>query len=70
MVMTNRTRPIPTHPLDGGPPEPIDDRAQPGDVLGIEEDGEVTHLGDTREDEDERREDAEEAVRETPPSKR
>ena len=39
-----------------------DGRAQPGDVLGIEPDGETTHLGETREDEDERREDAEEAV--------
>lgn len=35
-----------------------DDRAQPGDVLGIERDGERTHLGETAEDEDERREDA------------
>ena len=42
---------------------PADDRAQPGDVLGIERDGEVTHLGDDREDEDKRLEDAEEAVR-------
>ncbi len=40
-----------------------DDRAQPGDVLGIERDGETTELGDTREDEDKRREDAERAVR-------
>lgn len=40
-----------------------DDRAQPGDVLGIEREGESTHLGETREDEDERREDAEDAVR-------
>lgn len=49
------------------PPDPVpdnaDDRAQPGDVLGIERDGETTELGDTREDEDERREDAEEAAR-------
>lgn len=43
-------------------PETGDGRAQPGDVLGIEQDGERTHLGDTREDEDERRDDAEEAV--------
>lgn len=40
-----------------------DERAQPGDVLGIERDGETTALGDVREDEDERREDAERAVR-------
>ncbi len=43
-------------------PTPTDDRAQPGDVLGVERDGETTHLGETREDEDERREDAEKAV--------
>ena len=43
-------------------PETGDGRAQPGDVLGVETDGEQTHLGDTREDEDERREDAEEEV--------
>jgi hypothetical protein len=43
-------------------PETGEGRAQPGDVLGVERDGESTHLGDTREDEDERREDAEEAV--------
>ena len=42
---------------------PADDRAKPGDVLGIERDGETTALGDTREDEDERREDAEEDAR-------
>jgi hypothetical protein len=40
------------------------DRAQPGDVIGIESDGETTELGDTAEDEDERRRDAEEAARE------
>ena len=32
-------------------------------MLGIEHDGETTELGDTREDEDERREDAEEDAR-------
>lgn len=42
---------------------PTNDRAQPGDVLGIERDGETTHLGETREDEDKRREKAEEEVR-------
>jgi hypothetical protein len=40
-----------------------DDRAQPGDVLGIERDGEQTHIGETAEDEDERRRDAEQADR-------
>lgn len=44
-------------------PDGASDRAQPGDVLGIERDGETTELGDTREDEDRRREDAEEGVR-------
>lgn len=42
---------------------PTDDRAQPGDVIGIERDGETTHLGETREDEDERREEVEEEIR-------
>lgn len=36
------------------------DRAQPGDVLGIEKGGETTSLGDTARDERARREDAEE----------
>ena len=49
-------------PRKPGEPVPAgDDRAQPGDVLGIERDGETTELGDTREDEDQRREEAEEA---------
>lgn len=39
------------------------DRAQPGEVIGIDRDGETTELGDTREDEDERRREAEEAAR-------
>jgi len=39
----------------------LDGRAQPGDVLGIETDGEETHIGDTKEDEDKRREKAQEA---------
>lgn len=34
-------------------------RAQPGDVLGLETGGETTSIGDTAEDEDERRRDAE-----------
>lgn len=36
----------------------FDGRAQPGDVIGIETGGEETHIGDTREDENERREKA------------
>ena len=41
----------------------FDGRAQPGDVLGIETGGEETHIGDTKEDENERREKAEDADR-------
>ncbi len=37
-------------------------RAQPGDVLGVETGGERTGLGDTAEDEDDRRRDAERAA--------
>jgi hypothetical protein len=36
-------------------------RAQPGDVLGVETGGERTHIGETAEDENERRRDAEQA---------
>jgi len=42
----------------GSWPDPEVERAQPGDVLGIEREGEVTGLGDTAEDEDKRRRDA------------
>jgi sporulation protein YlmC with PRC-barrel domain len=38
-------------------------RAQPGDVLGTETGGERTYVGDTSEDEDKRRREAEEAAR-------
>ena len=38
-------------------------RAQPGDVIGVETGGERTYVGDTAEDENERRRDAEETVR-------
>lgn len=37
-------------------------RAQPGDVLGVETEGERTYIGDTAEDENKRRQDAEAAV--------
>lgn len=37
-------------------------RAQPGDVLGLDTGGETTALGDTSEDEDQRRVDAERAA--------
>jgi hypothetical protein len=36
-------------------PDPDTERAQPGDVLGIERGGETTSLGDTEEDEDRQR---------------
>jgi hypothetical protein len=38
-------------------------RAQPGDVIGIETEGERSYVGDTAEDENRRREDAEQALR-------
>jgi hypothetical protein len=41
----------------------LDGRAQPGDVVGIETGGERTYLGETSEDENERREAAEKAAR-------
>jgi hypothetical protein len=44
--------------------DPAIERAQPGDVLGIERAGETTSLGATREDEDRKRESAEKAYRE------
>ena len=48
----------PTNPNQNWP-DPDRERAQPGDVLGIERGGETTSLGDTEEDEDRRRRDAE-----------
>jgi hypothetical protein len=47
------------------------DRAQPGDVVGIERDGKRTHLGETRKDENERvREAREEAAKQPSDKKR
>jgi PRC-barrel domain len=40
----------------------VGERAQPGDILGIESAGETTSLGDTASDEDKRRESAEEDI--------
>jgi len=48
----------PTNPSANWP-DPDRERAQPGDVLGIERGGETTSLGDTEEDEDSRRKKAE-----------
>jgi len=50
--------------VEGTPIEDVVDRAQPGDVLGIESGGEITSIGDTAQDEDRRREDAEKDNRE------
>lgn len=48
-----------------GEPSPhFEGRAQPGDVLGLETGGERTYIGETAEDENERRRQAEESVRE------
>ena len=44
----------PTNPKANWP-DPDSERAQPGDVLGIERGGETTSLGDTEEEEDPRR---------------
>jgi hypothetical protein len=65
VVARNTERPIgPADPtLNDLPLTPATDRAQPGDVLGIETGGETTTLGDTAREEDKRREAAEEAVR-------
>jgi hypothetical protein len=46
--------------IDNPTPDSIEERAQPGDVLGIEEDGATTHLGEDAEDEDDRLNEAEE----------
>lgn len=62
--MTHHQTPVQKHPIR---PETGDDRAQPGDVLGIERGGERTHLGETREDEDDRRRDAERAGQDRAP---
>ena len=45
-------------------PDPNKERAQPGDVLGIERGGETTSLGDTEESEDQRRRNAEDEAEE------
>jgi hypothetical protein len=54
--------------LRGRDPEDVsphfDGRAQPSDVLGLETGGETTGIGDTGKDEDQRRRQAERAVRE------
>ncbi len=49
----------PKNPASHEPTLPRSDRAQPGDVVGIENDGKTTHLGESRKDENERLRDAE-----------
>ena len=49
---------------DPSPRQSPRDRAQPGDVLGVETDGKRTHLGDDAEDENEELEEAEEEAAE------
>lgn len=48
--------------VDGDPSPHFEGRAQPGDVLGIETGGERTSVGESAEDENERRRDAEREV--------
>ena len=55
---------------DADPSPHLDGRAQPGDVLGIETAGERTSIGDTAEDENKRRQDAEGAVTDDRPQRR
>ena len=43
--------------------DPVTERAQPGDILGIEHEGETTNLGDTPRDEIKRLRDTEDDVR-------
>jgi hypothetical protein len=47
---------------EADPSPHFDGRAQPGDVIGLETGGERTYLGETKEDENKRREDAVETV--------
>ena len=47
---------------EADPSPHFDGRAQPGDVLGVETGGERTYVGDTAEDENKRRQDAEAAA--------
>jgi hypothetical protein len=64
MISPDPRRTAPAPDLRRKAPLPSQDRAQPGDVLGIEERGRVTELGDTREDEIERVEEAEDELQE------
>jgi hypothetical protein len=54
--------PVPPAAANSNWPDPDRERAQPGDVLGIERGGETTSLGEDAADEDKRRKDAEREV--------
>jgi hypothetical protein len=62
-VMAREDEPTPRRSDPGDVSPHFGGRAQPGDVLGIETGGETTRVGDTPEDEDKRRRDAEERAR-------
>jgi hypothetical protein len=57
-------------PREGEASPHFDGRAQPGDVLGIETGGERTSVGETAEDENKRRRDAERAIADDEPTRR
>jgi peptide subunit release factor RF-3 len=46
------------------------DRAQPGDVVGIENEGKRTHLGDSRKDENDRVREARDEANKQPSDKK
>jgi hypothetical protein len=62
MSATERERELVTA-READPSPHFDGRAQPGDVIGFEEGGERTHIGETAEDENKRRIDAEQQYR-------
>lgn len=64
-LVTARARGDVTRRPDEDSPH-FEGRAQPGDVLGLETGGERTHIGETSEDENRRRREAEKAVRDEP----
>jgi hypothetical protein len=61
MSNTNRDRELVTA-RGGETSAQAGERAQPGDVIGVESGGEQTHIGDTAKDEDQRRRDAEKSA--------
>ena len=61
-LVTARERSTTAGSSDADPSPHLDGRAQPGDVLGIETGGERTGIGDTADDENKRRREAERAL--------